>query len=598
MLLKMTATFRLFFLIGRVGKNYLSNFAVANAFLSLFINMIRKLTICLLFAFVSVFAASAQSVERVPYKTSFDNTYGEYDGTSYIPNGWLMTGDNPFFTASMNELEAYDGTYYLVSQNNTVSPRNEHLYTPLFHMEKGRTYEVSYQLYMPGLYYAYLDDNHRYAEASHHPTHTLTVGEEQDYDFHTLHAPLLTVADSLSPEWHLQRAAFTPDETGDYCFCLAFTSQETYHGDVAIDDFMVTYDGAVLKPTVDFSHGGMFDLMYSCVMDFAGGGVPFTSIMQYTTGCEWTVTDADTGQLITTSTAENPRFYFPETGNYRVSLRGYNSEYDVTCTKNITVEKVGTAGYGFAPIYTYGETISSIYKPNYTPVIGLDDPQDFATGPNHTYRRFAERIEMPDNVTLTLNTLQYFLSQCSFASLQSGSVRTIPFTFALYGETDGLPDESKKIWSKTVTMGDAFSTNTGGLGGATQLSLAMGGVKATGTFYVAFEFDDTFPVDSWNASGDRSVIEMTSCQHFDNVSRLYYKDQKTQLWHPMDYFHPGLGGLGLSLVLWTAAEVSEPVGISSPVLPASPSATYDMQGRRTNATQHGVYIVDGKKVMK
>lgn len=554
----------------------------------------------LLFALFVALGAVAQSAESVPYMTSFDNTYGEYDGTSYIPVGWMVTGDNPFYTVSMNDLEAYDGTYYLVSTDNTQSPRNEHLYTPLFHMEKGRTYEVSYQLYMPGLYYAYLDGAGRYAVASHHPTHRLTVGEEQDFDFHTMREPLITISDSISAEWHEQLVSFTPEATGDYCFCMSFEGSDVHYGDVCIDDFKVTFDGAVLKPTADFSHGGMFNLFYSCVMDFLGGGVPFTGRVTNADGCEWTVTDADNGNVVATSKKECPRIEFPETGNYKVELRAYNSEYEATCTKNLAVQKIGAEGFSMTPIYTYGESISTTNKPNTTPVIGLDSWCDFASGPNHTYRRFAERIEMPENVTLTLTTLQYFLSQCSFASLQSGSVRTIPFTFAIYGETNGLPDESKKVWSKTVTMNDAFSTNTGGLGGATQLSMALDGVNVSGTFYVAFEFDDTFPIDPWNDGGDRSLVEMTTCQHADGVSRIYYKDQKTGDWHPLSYFHPGLGGLGLNLVLWTSAKVSEPVvdGINTPEWAAPmDGAAYDLLGRRANGQSCGIVIRNGKVVL-
>lgn len=543
---------------------------------------------------------SAQQVESVPYMTSFDNTYGEYDGTSFIPNGWMMTGDNPFYTANMNELAAADGTYYLVSQNNTASPRNEHLYTPLFKMEAGRTYEVTYALYMPGLYYAYLDGAGHYAEASHHPTHRLTVGEEQDFDFHTLREPLIVISDSIPAGWQRQRAVFTPSESGNYCFCLSFESEDTYHGDIAVDDFKVTYDGAVLKPTVDFSYGGMFDLMYSCVVDFEGGGIPFRSKMTHTTGCEWKVTDAVSGKVVATSTEEHPRFYFTQMGTYKVQLRGYNSEYEAKKQKTITVEHIGTEGSSFLPLYTYGdESVATIYKPNYTPVIGLESGLDFATGPNHTYRRFAERIEMPANVTLTLNTLQYFLSQCSFASQQSGSVRTIPFTFTLYGETDGMPDESKVLWTKTVTMGDAFSTNTGGLGGATQLSLPLDGAKVSGTFYVAFEFADEFPIDPWNAGGDRSVVELTSCQHHDDVARIFYKEQATGDWHRLDYFHPGLAGLGLNLVLWCSADVAVSGLGDVIVAPTTDGAVYDLQGRRlANPERSGIYIVGGKKVMK
>lgn len=552
-----------------------------------------------IFLSLLVMVCAMASAENVPYSTSFDNTYNEYDGTSFLPVGWLMTGDNPFYTANMNELHAADGTYYLVSQNNTASPRNEHLYTPLFHMEKGRTYIVSYELYMPGLYYAYLDDNNHYAEASHHPTHRLTVGEEQDYEFHTLHDPLITITDSLSAEWHKQIATFTPEATGDYCFCMAFESQETYHGDVAIDDFCVTYEGAVLKPTVDFSHGGMYNLMNSTLVDFEGGGVNFTGIMTHTTGCEWTVKDDMTGEIIATSTETSPRFYFPETSNYTVSLTGYNSEYSVTVKKPIVVEFIGTEGAGFLPMYTYGEDVTTIYKANYSPVIGLDDPQDFATGPNHTYKKFAERIELPENVTLTLQTLQYFLSQCSFASQQSGSIRTAPFTFSIYGETDGLPDESKLLWRKKVTMNDAFSTNVGGLGAATQLSRSLENTKVSGTFYIAFEFEDDFPIDPWNQGGERHVIEMTSCQHHDQVARLFYKELATGKWHRIDYFNPGLAGFGLNLVVWCSAAVS-PSAIDEIEIPhfAQPETNYDLFGRHSSINVKGIKVEGGKKVVR
>lgn len=547
-------------------------------------------------------AMSATAQVEVPYSTSFDNTYGEYDGTSFLPVGWTVSGDNPFVTANNDHLKAKTGSYYLVSPNNLYGPRNERLYTPLFHMEKGKRYNVSYELYMPGYDYAYTDAQGHYAEAYHHPLHHLTYGTEQDFDFHNPAKALIAIkGDVLPAEWVPQHATFVPEETGDYCFCLTFDSDDSHYGNIAIDDFMVSCEGVALPPAVDITYGGLFDLYYSTVVDFDGGGVQFTSLTEHVTNYEWKVTDADNGNVLFTSTDAAPRFYFPETGNYSVSLRGYNADFEASKTLDLAVEHIGSEGSSLCVLYNYGEKVNTMFNPNYTPVIGSQSPTDFATGPNHTYRRFAERVEIPENVTLTLNTLQYFLSQCSFASLQSGSVRTIPFTFSIYGETDGLPDESKLIWRKEVTMDDAFTTNTSGLGGATQLSRSLEGAKVSGTFYVAFEFSDEFPIDPWSEGGDRSVIEFTSHMHHDHRTTFFYKDAATGAWHPLDNFHPDLAGFGMNMVLWTSASVTEPVAVEriTTSLPENISTSiFDLQGRSVSATSRGVYIVNGKKVIR
>lgn len=550
-------------------------------------------------------ALGAMAQQNVPYTTSFDNTYGEYDGTSFLPVGWVVTGDEPFFTASTDELKAHTGTYYLISPNNSRSIRNEHLYTPLFHLEAGQTYDVKYFLYMPGYDYAYLNNGH-YAEAYHHPIHHLTVGEEQDFDFHSTDDALITInGDVLPAEWIEQTAHYTPTETGDYCFCLSFTSDDINYGNIAIDDFEVSCQGVCLPPAVNLAYGGWFNLFYSCITDFEGGGIPFSAITTNTTGYEWTVKDDDSGKTVATSTEENPRFFFPETGNYSVTLRGYNKDFEDEKTIKIPVVHVGTEGMTMTPLYNYDESVNTIFATNYTPVIGLEDPIDFATGPNHTYRTFAERVEMPENVEMTLVTLQYFLSQCSFVSKYSGNEGTTPFRFSIYGETDGLPDETKLIWRKDLKMSDAFTTNTGGLGAATQMSRSLENAKARGTFYIAFEFSDELSVDPWNAGGDRTYIEMTSLMHHDRRTTFYYKDAKTKEWHPLDYFHPDLAGFGMNLVLWASASVDEADGIVNVTAtsPAAKSTTYDLQGRSLNADTtknaiHGIYIVNGKKVIK
>lgn len=547
-------------------------------------------------------ALTASAQTEVPYSTSFDNTYNEYDGTSFLPVGWVVTGDNPFLTANNDNLKAKTGTYYLVSPNNLYGPRNERLYTPLFHMEKGKNYTVSYELYMPGYDYVYTDPQGHTTENHHHPIHHLTFGQEQDFEFHNPAKALITIkGDVLPAEWVPQSATFSPEETGDYCFCLCFDSDDSHYGNIAIDDFSVSCEGVMMPPSVDMVYGGWFNLFYSNVMDFEGGGVPFTAVTTNTTGYEWTVKDADSGKLIAQSQEENPRFYFPETGNYEVTLRGYNKDFSESRTLNIPVTHVGTEGMTMTPLYNYDESINTIFATNYSPVIGLDSPIDFASGPNHTYRTFAERVEMPENVEMTLVTLQYFLSQCSFISKYSGNEGTTPFRFSIYGETDGLPDESKLIWRKDLRMSDAFSTNTGGLGAATQMSRSLENAVARGTFYIAFEFSDELSIDPWNDGGDRTYIEMTSLMHKDRRTTFYYKESKTGNWHPLDYFHPDLAGYGLNLVLWASAKVDQAEGVQQIELSTTDNAlrpVYDLAGRKVNAQSSGVTISGNKKYVR
>ena len=55
------------------------------------------------------------SAMPVPYYNTFDNYDGDYDGSSYLPKGWLSVGNMPFFTANIPRLDAVTGTYYLVA---------------------------------------------------------------------------------------------------------------------------------------------------------------------------------------------------------------------------------------------------------------------------------------------------------------------------------------------------------------------------------------------------------------------------------------------------------------------------------------------------
>lgn len=525
--------------------------------------------------------ADGHTISTLPYQTSFDNTYNEYDGTSYMPIGWTSSGDNPFFTAAHQDYPAADGDYYLVSDNNLAGPRNEHIYTPFFVLEAGKEYTISFMLLMPGT-------DGRY------PTFSLTAGAEQDFEFHNTELLQHSTADEA---WQEITVKYIPVESGLCCFSFNFMSPVIYTGVAGLDNVVICSDQSALHPAASFSYDGLFSLMNSQVVCVQGAEVPFHSITRYVNNWDWTVTNSK-GEKVLTSNEEHPRFAFPEEEDYTVTLKASNSKYSVETSQKFFVNFVEAEQSMWSPFATYSDNTHNIYQSGKTPTIG-SDPYDFITGPNHYYRRFAERIELPQYATLSLQTIQYFINVSNFVSLQSGNIRSTPFRVTFYGEKEGKPDESNVLLRKESTMGEAFSTNTGGLGSSTTWSLPLEG-SVKGAFYVALEFDENLAVDPWNQGGDRTYIDLSCNQHKSGVTSMYYFSNALQDWYPLHNLNEGLTGTGLNLILWGTLECgSLPESIQNVHGADDAGAIYDLQGQRVKGTKCStpVFIKNGKKYL-
>lgn len=532
-------------------------------------------------------------IADLPYQTSFDNTYHEYTGQSFLPYGWETSGDSPFITASVDELKAPTGTYYAISPNNQVSPRNERLYTPFFEAKAGETYTLSFKLYMPGKQYQWIAADGFMDEEFRKPTFRLTAGEEQDYDFQT--SEISTSVD-VQEGWQDVKASFVPEADGTYCLCLAFTSENSNTGAVCVDDIMLSYEGAVLRPTATIAYNGLFSLMDSHLVAIEGQNVQFTGITSEATNYSWMVRNGK-NEIVCRSSEQNPGLWFPESGSYDVILVASNSKYMASDMVTLDVNVVKENSSLWTPFMTYSDGTTDIYKSGTTPNIAPDD-YDFITGPNHYYRRFAERIDLPQHATLSLQTLNYWISSCTFASVQTGTVEGQKiFTFSIYGEKDGLPDEEQVFFRQSMPMNKAISTSASGMGAPLGMQQALSGT-ATGPFYVAFEFPADVTLDT--KGGNRTFVELTANRHKDGNSTLYYYSNDLQSWNKIDRINSGLAGTGLQMVVWGTLNVGPaPEGIST--VGAQPttrnSQIYDLQGRSLRSTQKGLYIAGGQKFL-
>lgn len=479
--------------------------------------------------------------QPLPYLQSFDNTDGDYDGTSYLPKGWTATGTTPFVTAYDSDLPAATGTYYMATGESS-SVRDEMAYTPFFDMKAGTTYSISFQLCMPG---------NKEETIPVTTTLKLLAGNDQTTGAQT---ETLLTSGATGEGWTLKEATFTPTADGQFCFAFSLSSDYAYAGLVAIDDVLITAPGLVLRPTADFTYEGWFDIMNGKMVAFDNTPVKMINISKYGTSFEWEAI----GATPETSTEENPSFLFNTEGDYTVKLTATNATGSRTTYKTISVEKFsGKSEKEGLKTYNSSEKIASSYTD--VPTFPTDSTYDFISGPNHYYRRYAERFSLPEKVEMTVSSISTWLISYQRMTAYTSEERNHPFTIAAYGETNGRPDESKCFGKKVSTIVDEFGSQGIGLENSTQwgFSLEEAPITVSGTFYLSFEFDESMPIDSDDPNIIRSFAALSTIKHSSESTTLYAQPTSGPEgftpdggWYRADQISSEASGYGLNLILW------------------------------------------------
>ena len=165
--------------------------------------------------------------EELPYEQDFENRIDINESTLF-PNKWgCRTSSSALFrvtTMPKNTVAAHSGKYAVVANEYTLGARDELLYTPYFSLEAGKTYEISYYLYMPG--------NGK----------NNTIGglyEAYSQNESGIELPLLQAMEEPAKEWTKYLVKYTPKYDMDYCFYFMFISTAANSGIIAIDDFKI-----------------------------------------------------------------------------------------------------------------------------------------------------------------------------------------------------------------------------------------------------------------------------------------------------------------------------------------------------------------------
>lgn len=165
--------------------------------------------------------------EELPYEQDFENRI-DINETTLFPNKWgCRTSSSALFrvtTMPENTVAAHSGKYAVVANEYTLGARDELLYTPYFSLEAGKTYEISYYLYMPG------------------NGENITIGglyEAYTQNESGIELPLLQAMEEPAKEWTKYLVKYTPKYDMDYCFYFMFISTAANSGIIAIDDFKI-----------------------------------------------------------------------------------------------------------------------------------------------------------------------------------------------------------------------------------------------------------------------------------------------------------------------------------------------------------------------
>ncbi len=165
--------------------------------------------------------------EEIPYAENFDDMNNMDDQTQFTNKWGRRTGSaNLFRISKMPEstILAHSGEYVVLAEESPLKGRYELLYTPMFNFERGKDYEVTYFLYMPGN-----EGRKTVASVSVSPT------QESPY----IGLEVLQEIENPVTEWLKFSFIYTAKDDQPSCFYFYFEATEANAGMIAFDDFSI-----------------------------------------------------------------------------------------------------------------------------------------------------------------------------------------------------------------------------------------------------------------------------------------------------------------------------------------------------------------------
>ena len=477
---------------------------------------------------------------EIPYVETYDDAT-HYSGQEYLPMGWASTGETPWITAAIKDKPAVSGEYYMLTQPSALPGRQDIAYSPMLDMKGGQTYTVSMYLYMPG-------------SGNVNPSFKLTAGNAQESDAQT--TVLEEIINTPVTDWMKIEKDFTPAEAGD--------------GNIAIDNFSVIEKDDVLPPTALFYVGNTLNSIFNgSPFVFKDQKVKLVNLSTDADSYKWT---ADNGAVISDDQAAEPEILFPASGTYTITLQATNEGGTTESTQVFRTEVYDLDADTDDAFTTTSESTDKIFQQSDLPAFDENGNvkeadtyeiyYDYAVGVNPYYRSIAERFEMPSDVTLDISSLSILTSMYNLFinDIGEGSIndKEKTYTVVIYPDKDGKPDTEHPLGSKTEKLINTFGDS--GYYQPVRQSISFDEpINVSGTFYVAFEFDELDLYDETQERNYRTWIGFDTRKHANKQTTFYVKPEKALPgsdyvvdgnWCRADEFSSELTGYSFSVMPW------------------------------------------------
>ncbi|MBR1882269.1 MAG: carbohydrate binding domain-containing protein [Muribaculaceae bacterium] len=525
----------------------------------------------LLTASVAMTASAAwqgtDQVFTVPYSENFNNSEAVIrpNNECYYPGWTIITPNkNSMFQCRVNStLDPQGDGNYMVARAYSGA-RNDWAISPAITLRAGTKYTVSLKFFAPG-------------GASNKPeSFKLTVGTD------TTEAAQSTVILDLPnvnyKAWTTVTAEYTPTADGNYYFGVnSYTPSRAYF--IAFDDFKV--EGAdALEAQAKFY---VPTALWSATSTAEGGlrllaeGQPLTFINQSAnaTAYSW-VTGGNPGE----STEESPVVTYPASGSYSPALTASNASGSNTFSLPLNIKFVTDGEYTddvTNRAYDDAENGSPLYQQYH-----------YVAGMSRYYTKIAERYELPEGTTATVNDIKVSVNDAAVTMRQLGY--DVPMTLAILGDADGLPDDNNVIATYATTvytlMGGTSATNK-----VAQYVIDQP-VKVTGNFHIVLSIDGFSP-----SLLDHFGLNTITHQEGESTFSAYFiagRIENVEGWNKLENVAGGTAYKGLGALIYPNVTFnSSSTGLES-LTPAGEVTSvryYDLTGRSAATPFHGVNIV-------
>jgi len=374
---------------------------------------------------ISTTPTKVKAASTVPYFYSFENS-------DISTDGWLITDASSLMIASKYSTSPY-GDYSLTSRYDAKASRAAWAFSQAVTLTAGTEYYVSIYVYAPG-YNTIIDE------------FKITVGSAQ-----TAASQTKVIIDksganaTIYGTWTKLTGSFIAEADGNYYFGINHGTIATDVNIVAFDAFGVNAGSAFVyppNPKLSVSNGGLWSATSATdkVILSPTETVDYTSTTTSATSILWSFTGDATPDVSENSVAT---VKYSSAGDKTASLEavGAGGTASVNTAFNVTLPADGVTDKVWNINVTDPLTLYTLATNNY--LVGI----------NSSWKRVAEKYTLPANVSVTLNSIGFYVGNYVMSSTNRS--KNVVITIYSVG-SNGLPGIS--LGSYTVTFGTLFGT--------------------------------------------------------------------------------------------------------------------------------------------